>query len=151
MKKLNRKAKNKIKQIEWFIPNFDWNSRANIPGAHEYIEHGDGIDAELAFLDWTDRGIRHKEINGVARYLSLVEGLRRMTLQMTQWAEGFQEGTLFLSDFDNEPDYIKALANKALKSTLSGKFKHITPLGYPNEVVKLVMSNIIEEIKPTEN
>lgn len=151
MKKLNRKARNKIKQIEWFIPDFDWSNRANLPGSYEYIEDKDGTDAKLAFLDWTDRGIKHKEINNVARYLSLVEGLRRMTLQMAQWAEGFQEGTLFLDDFRDEPDYIKSLAQKALKSALTGRFKYIQPLGWPNEVLKLVMKPIIEEIRSKKN
>lgn len=123
-----------LKTIEWFIPNKDWYSHEmsyNLQAPqHKYeewdkkegkmirkekaiLESNDGADPITSFFMYTERGNAPEKVKGLIEFIKLVWGHRRMTLHEKMWREGFEEGILYPSDFNEDPEYIQKIAQRS--------------------------------------
>lgn len=117
---MTNKRQNTLKILEYFIPTnvTDW-TRPHIMsslGISNVIESHEGIDSEQAFFDYSERGVRATNVTNLNRFAELVSAQRWMAAHVKMWREGKSEGTLSLSDFDNEPEFIRVLVEKKVFS-----------------------------------
>lgn len=113
--------------------------------ARSVVENPQGIEPERAFLARTERGERQMRVNGVGEYLSLLVGHNRAAMQVKAWSEGFREGTLFLSDFDEEPEYIDDLVKRAYEGGKSNRYNDVNKLGFTEYTLQLIKVKLDKE------
>ena len=131
--KLTKKQQERIKAIEWFMPEAvkDWGHKHVRASSYAILGLNSkkknwklGLSAEEAYFLKTDKGILAGKVSNTPRFASLLQGHRYMALQMTMWKEDFEKGLLFPEDFKNEPDYIKKLAQQCCEQT--GRIWNVT-------------------------
>jgi len=110
---LTKKQIEVIHALEYFIPERYDGSVPRFGENNLYKERDDGVTAEEAYFLKTNKGQESEYIKDVKRYNKLLSGHWRLSLHVSMWEEGFTEGTLFLEDFESEPDYIRKLAADA--------------------------------------
>lgn len=147
MKSLSEKQLNTIKIAEWFCEDIDTTqgplTTMNILKLSNVIETEDGMDADRAFLLRTDRGKTAGKVKDLKRFARLLKGHNNAAMHNKMWSEGFREGTLYKSDFKDEPDYIREFVNKAYEGSKSNKYSYVQRAGegpreYIFEMVKAV-------------
>lgn len=120
----SQKQQRAIEAIEYFIPDHvSWDhpttkltSYATV-GCEQCEEAPDGCSAERAFFMKSEQGKLPKRVHDVGRLVALLWGHRYMALQVAMWTEDFEKGLLRPCDFDNDPLYIKTLAQSCCEST----------------------------------
>lgn len=107
-------------------------------GTMNVMEDINGMSPERAFLASTERGAKDLKVTNKKKYMLLLKGHNRAAMQVKAWSEGFREGTLFKSDFDEEPEYIKELAMMAYEAGKSNRYDHVTRLGFTEYTLELL-------------
>lgn len=112
--KLTNKRIKALKLIEYFIPEHvtNWNISSN-DGLIGIIGIKEGKQTpEECFFNKTEKGIIPKECSDIPRLRSLLWGHRWMAIHEKMYDEGFSEGTLLMTDFDEEPSYVREFVQK---------------------------------------
>ena len=109
---MTNKQKKIIKLIEWFIPSH-YDGKAY---GEELLPEGE-MSAEEGFFLFTDMGKMPNSLSNPKRFNKLLWGQRWMAAHEKMYKEGFEEGTLFSSDFKDEPAYVQEFVKKIYEST----------------------------------
>lgn len=97
--KQTKKRERTIQILEHFIPSGDWSTIVkNLPESKTIQEKPDGVTAEEAFFQKSERGIQPTAVTNVVRYLQLLYAQRRMALQITEWKKDLKSGLLRMDD-----------------------------------------------------
>lgn len=103
-----------IQLIKWFEPNnVDWknsevkNSCFRSFGVLNKRNWRNGLTPEQAFFLKTERGIIAGKITDCADFIRLLFCQNRMAMHEKMWREGNKDKTCLITDFINEPQYVK--------------------------------------------
>lgn len=115
--KLTQKQQKALRLVEYFIPSNvkDWSSPVTkmnaYPqvGLHEVTESPNGVSAEAAFFQKTERGNLPVLVNDIPRLCSLLWGQRWMATNIQMWKESAEQGLIFPDDFNDEPEEVREL------------------------------------------
>ena len=105
-------------------------------------ESPDGVDSVEAFFMISERGKAPEKVTNLARLSYLLYGQRWLAAHEKMYREGFEEGTLLLSDFEDEPDYVKEFINKIWINFL----KHYKP--GKSLFTREVFNNLVKHDEP---
>ncbi len=114
---LKPKQQKALDTVNWFSPpNWKWNKTMRL-GSIQFLRlHGvrtskkKGVSAEEAFFLKSERGKTPPYVTNLGEFCRLLWAQRHMAMTIKMWKEGFAEGTLLMSDFVDEPEYIQRLA-----------------------------------------
>lgn len=133
---LSPRRQRALESVQEYIPDNvkDWNSNAcrasswgivGIPvqlndskdrfvvGSDSPVQESkDGITPEEAFFMRSETGKFPPKVTDLGRLVAFLWGQRWMATMEKMWREGKEEGTCFLSDFDDEPEHIREFVTK---------------------------------------